>query len=81
MPKPVEQNLTWCLNCRRAQPDPMKRRGTCDYCGCSPLPSLAYGEDAGVMYPHNPRKAYRDAVLKLAAEVERRKAEREKDKP
>jgi len=69
MPEPLP---TWCANCQKKQPDPMRRRATCPHCGCSPLPSRAYGPDAGALYPKVP------AIQLLIAEVQRRRAEREK---
>ena len=49
-----ESIVTWCADCLREQPDPMRHRGTCIHCGCSPVPSRAYGKEAGALYPHKP---------------------------
>ena len=40
MPKPPP-DLVLCANCLHKQNDPGKR-GTCERCGCSPLPSYSY---------------------------------------
>ncbi len=64
--------MTWCANCFRKQPDPMRERATCIHCGCSPLPSRAYGLQAGALYPREKSRSFMD----LAEEVLRQRNDR-----
>jgi hypothetical protein len=48
---PLNPKTVYCFNCHRGQPDE-GRRGTCAYCGFSPLPSVSYGV-GHVFYPRS----------------------------
>jgi hypothetical protein len=43
---PTAQRQVLCANCLRKQLD-AGERATCEYCGCSPLPSYAYPKTSG----------------------------------